>query len=394
MSCRLRDIMNKKILYVNHVGLISGAERVLQNLLTRLDRTEFEPIIAVPESGRLFTELTNQGMKVYPIQTPLLIRTNNPFKLFRYFFGLLKVTKSLKAIIIQENIRLIHANSFSAHLYSILAAKLTHKPLIWHMHDIITPRWFNKYFIWFAGKMADKIIAVSNAVRDSLINLGVSADKIQTVYNGMNCELPIPSAADGHKIRNKFFIPNDTILITMVGAITPWKGQHILLQAVAKLATSTPSVYYLLVGDILLDSDKVYQQNLNNIVKQYQLESQVVFTGFRPDVLKIMAASDIIVHSSVKPDPLPTVILEAMTLKKPVVAARIGGVPEIVESGKTGILYAPGNIEELAAAIQQLINDINLRSTMGDAARNRVERLFNIIQNITNIESIYQQLLF
>jgi glycosyltransferase involved in cell wall biosynthesis len=384
--------MHKKILYVNHVGLISGAERVLQNLIARLNRAEFEPVIAIPESGKLFTELTNQGMKVYPIQTPLLIRTYNPVKLCRYIIDFYKVTKRLNVIIIQENISLLHANSFSAHLYSILAAKITKRPIIWHMHDIITPRWFNKPVVWFAGKMANKIVAVSNAVRDSLLKFGIAEDKIQTVYNGMDCEISVPTALERQQIRNEFAISDHTVVITMVGAITPWKGQHILLQTAVKLASSIPSVRYLLIGDILLDSDKVYQQNLLNIVKQNQLESQIVFTGFRSDVSKIMAASDIIVHSSVKPDPLPTVILEAMALKKPVIAARIGGVPEIIESGITGLLFIPENVTELATAVNQLVINQNMRERIGEAARKRIEQSFNIIQNIFQIESIYRQL--
>jgi L-malate glycosyltransferase len=383
-----------RILFVNHVGHISGAERVLQNLISHLDRTIYEPYFTIPTEGKLFEKLRNQGLTVFPLQTPLLIRSKNPVKLFQYIYYFWKTTKALKHLVENNKIDLIHANSFTAHLYCIVAAKLTHRPLIWHMHDIVTPRMISHLFVWLAGKMANKIIVVSNAVRDSLIGFGVSKDKIQTVYNGMNCELPIPSSDEKILIRNEFNIPNDTVLITMVGAITAWKGQDILLKAAAKIEVTKPLLHYLFVGDILLNSDIEYQQSLSAMVRQYQLESKVGFTGFRDDVSRIMTASDIIIHSSVnRADPLPTVILEAMLFEKPVIAVRVGGVPEIVEDGITGILYSMGNIDELVRAIKKLSENNELRKKMGFAGRKRVEKVFNINQNIENIQTIYAQLL-
>lgn len=382
-----------RILYVNHVGQISGAERVLQNLLNNLDRTKFEPCVAAPQEGRLLEELRKIGIPVYPIETPLLFRSNNPFKLMKYIPQFWKITKRLKTIVQQEKIDLIHANSFSAHLYSILAAKITHRPLIWHMHDFVSPRWFNRWCIWFAGKMANQVICNSDAVRSVMVALGVPSGICKTVYNGMNCERNLPSPAEQEQIRKELKIPDNTLVISMVGAITHWKGQHIFIQAAAQIVKLFPEVRFLIVGDIILDSDQEYKLHLQKLVSQLGIQSQVIFTGFRNDISLIMASSDIMVHSSVKPEPYGMVIVEAMALKKPVIAARAGGVIEIVIDGVTGLLVTPEKSSELATAMQTLITSPELRQKMGDAGRKQVEQSFNIRQNIAAIQDIYTHLL-
>jgi glycosyltransferase involved in cell wall biosynthesis len=386
-----------KILYVNHVGHISGAERVLMNLLSRLDRKKFEPIVTAPADGTFLTEITTRGFKMYPINTPLLIRSKNPFRLIKYIPDFWKTTAQLKTIIKQEKIDLIHANSFTAMLYSNSAVKSTGKPIIWHMHDIITPRWFNRRFITYAGRGATKIVAVSNAVKSRLIELGVPAEKCITLYNGMDCSIPVTpdatSIAEIERIRKELQIPQDAIVISMFGQIAQWKGQAIFIQAAAKLVEQYPQLRFLIIGDIIHNREQKYKRDIEQLITQLHLSSPIIFTGFRRDVPNLMRMSDIIVHCSVMPDPLPTVILEAMVSKKPVIAARVGGVPEIVQDGLTGLLFTSQKTDELVNAMRQLVVSKELRQIMGNAGRNRVEQFFNINQNIEIVQTIYSQLL-
>ncbi|MCX7918583.1 MAG: glycosyltransferase family 4 protein [bacterium] len=385
----------KRILYINHVGKISGAERVLLNLLSHLDRAKFEPVVIAPSDGTLLSEITKLGIKTYPIKIPLLVRSYNPIRLILYIPNFWKTTAQLKTMIQKEKIDLLHANSFTAMLYSGFAAKLMHRPIIWHMHDIVTPCWFNRQFIGFAGRLATRIIAVSNAVKTRLIELGVSRDKCTVIYNGMDClQAKQLSQEIIQKTKSKLNIPPDAIVISMFGQIAQWKGQHIFISAVKKLISRTQiPVKFLIVGDIIQERERGYKQCLEQLVKQLDLQSVVIFTGYRTDISILMQMTDIIVHSSIMPDPLPTVLFEAMLYWKPVVASNVGGVPEIVVDNETGILVPPNDVEALATAIQTLLNCPELRKIFGEQGRNRLEQHFNIQQNVAAIETCYRQLL-
>ncbi|MDI6783886.1 MAG: glycosyltransferase family 4 protein, partial [bacterium] len=377
-----------------HVGHISGAERVLLNLLSQLDRIEYEPIVVAPADGTFLTELTRRGIKTYPIETPLLIRSMNPIQLMKYISKFWKITKYLKTIIINEKIELLHANSFTAMLYSSRAAKQTKCPIIWHMHDIVSPRWFNRLFIRFAGRRAAKVIAVSNAVKVRLLDLGVQSEKCLVIYNGMDCLQPgfAKSAESIKKTKSELKIPTDAIVIGIFGQIAQWKGHHILIQAAPAIIQHYNKVYFIIVGDIINKLAGEYKQRIIDLINDLKLSNRIILTGFRTDIPELMQMVDIVVHSSIMPDPLPTVLLEAMLYRKPVVATKLGGVPEIVEDRHTGILVTPNNIDEMSNAIRTLLDTPELRISYGENGRNRVELHFNITQNISAVESVYKEL--
>lgn len=380
-----------KILFVNHSSNISGAEKVLLRLIGYFDKSLIEVSAFCPESKGLAEDLKAENIDVRLAPMPLLVRTANPVKLFEYCFGFYRFSKKLIQYLRIAKIDIIHCNSFISTLYSIPAAKLTRTPIIWHMHDILRNSFFNKIFICLAGLGASRIICVSNAVKKNLISFGVKKEKCQIVYNSIKspCGQQKWGNDDFYK---EFAINHQTKVVTMIGQIAEWKGQKIFIEAVAKLIERY-DIKSLIVGDVISPLENHYKNTLRKITNHLNLNNHVIFTGFRTDIQKIIDASDIIVHASVKPDPLPTVIIEAMNLGRPVVATHVGGVPELIEHNKTGLIVPPHNCDMLAEAISKLLDNPEKAKSMGSNAKNVINEKFDPEINLSKVLNIYCDLL-
>jgi len=238
---------------------------------------------------------------------------------------------------------------------------------------------------------ANKIICVSNAVKENLISFGVKKEKCRVVYNSIYppAEQQKRAKGDFHK---EFGINIQTKVITMIGQIAEWKGQSILIEAVARLIKRY-DIKSFIVGDVISPSENHYKNTLYKITNDLNLNNHVIFTGFRTDIQTIINASDLIVHASVKPDPLPTVIIEAMNLGKPVVATHVGGVPELIQHNKTGLMVPPHNSEMLAEAISNLLDNPEKAESMGSNAKNVINKKFNPRVNLSKVLNIYYELL-
>ena len=153
-----------------------------------------------------------------------------------------------------------------------------------------------------------------------------------------------------------------------IGRLVPWKGQKEFLQAFARVARQLPGIRALIVGDDIEKLNGAYVEELHSLIRQEGLSERVFCTGNIKDIHNLVAAVDIVVHSSTEPEPFGLVVTEAMALAKPVVAANHGATAEIVEHGRTGLLADPRNTQELAAAIARLATDRSLRLAYGQAA--------------------------
>jgi len=171
------------------------------------------------------------------------------------------------------------------------------------------------------------------------------------------------------------------------------KGVHVLIDAAAMLSRRHPSASFLIAGDALFGLDPDYPRQLQLQVESLELNQRVRFLGFRDDVERLLASADVVVNSSLGPESLPTVILEAMASSKPVVATNLGGTPEIVQHGVTGFLVTPNSPADLAAAIDRLLRDSGLRTAMGEAGASRVKSHLNTQRMAAEIQAIYDDVL-
>ena len=183
-----------------------------------------------------------------------------------------------------------------------------------------------------------------------------------------------------------------TVVVGMLGNIKAWKGQDTLIRAMARVRREIPDVRCLLVGDTS-PSDREYGQSLHALVASLGLDKQIVFTGFQRNVGDFLMMVDVMVHASVLPEPFGRVILEAMACKKPVIGARAGAIPEIVEEGRTGLTFPPGDAGSLAEAIVSLISDRDRIRRFGESGYRRLVNEFHIVKNIEATQRLYERIL-
>ncbi|MBC7231507.1 MAG: glycosyltransferase [Actinobacteria bacterium] len=380
-----------KVLIVNHAVEMGGAERVLLRFLDTLDRGLFEPALACPHRGPLVEAAEERGLKVhlgYPVPRLLEIRRKSlggsPLSRLAYPYDMARTVTALARLVRDEGYDLVLTNSAKADIYGSLAGRLAARPVVWRLHDIVDYDAFSVLnvllFTTFAGLFAARVLAVSGAARDALTARGVRASKVAVVHNGIDVRRLASSyrrSLSREKLAEEFGIAPEAPLAGLVGRLVDWKGPDRFIAAAAGVARELPAARFLLVGDAIF-GEASYVDELRAQTRRLGLEERVVFTGFREDALEITAGLDVLVHASLLPDPLPTVLIEAMAMGVPVVAADAGGVREIVEDGVTGRLVPPGEVEDMARAMIALLSDSGTATAMGERGRERALRLFEI----------------
>lgn len=358
--------------------IIGGGQRSLLLILERLDKKRFKPFLICPSEGDLIEKANKLDVETTIIKMGTLKRLN--------FFSIPATIWKLKRFIKQKNIDLIHTDAPRQTFYVGIAARLAGKPLIWHVR-VSTPE--NKLYEKLLSSLASKLIAVSKAVLKRFEGLASKSDKFMVIYNGVDLTEFNQQLAD-NRFKEEFEIEDDWILVGTVGQLIRGKGQEVFLKAAAQVSKLFPNVKFIIVGD----GNEAYRKKLEDLSEELGIEEKVIFSGFREDIPQITSSFDIVVlPSSSHFEGFPRVVLEGMACSKPVIATRIGGNPEAVEDGKTGMIVPPGNSDILAEAILELIKDKNKRSQMGEAGRKRVESLFSIEKNIAQIEKLYKELL-
>ncbi len=191
---------------------------------------------------------------------------------------------------------------------------------------------------------------------------------------------------DANHKRREFGLNGNDIVCIFVSRLVPIKGHQYLISAIPEVLGNVPSAKFVLVGDGEL-KDELEQQASNLGVKD-----SVIFTGLRHDVPELLAMSDLFVLSSIN-EGMGRVLVEAMAVGLPVVATRVGGVPDVVVDGETGILVPSHSSNALASAIVKLLKDKNMRKRMGEAGRRRVNPAFGVEAMVRNIGNVYEELI-
>ncbi|MGH7506551.1 MAG: glycosyltransferase family 4 protein, partial [Longimicrobiales bacterium] len=226
--------------------------------------------------------------------------------------------------------------------------------------------------------LVDWFLYMSAAIREHCREgIGPAATRGEICYDPFDFAAFDRAAGSVSRVRAELGLAGDDILITNVGRLIPWKGQDYFIDALAEVVREEPRVKALLVGDAgPTRQSREFEESLRQRVADRQLQDHVIFTGFRADVPGVMAASDVVVHSSCDPEPFGRVIVEAMAARRPVVATAAGGVPEIVEDGRTGLLVPLRDARAMADAIRQLICNPEAARSMGERARTDAEARF------------------
>jgi|GEM_PF-21148 len=259
----------------------------------------------------------------------------------------------------------LYANTQRAMVIGVLAGKLARKPVVWHLRDIVSDEHFGRVqraVIKGCAKLGlAHVIANSHASAQVFAELTkFDARRIDVVHNGVD-ESPFRALArvPQAQLRAQIGLPQDAFLVGAFSRLARWKGQHVLLEALLQ----EPRAHAVFVGAPLFGED-AYAQELRDFVTARGLAGRVHFLGFRHDIAACMRAMDVIAHTSITPEPFGRVVVEGMLAQRPVVASRDGGVKEIVEHGKSGLLCTPGDAQELAKTLAALCDDETLRERL------------------------------
>ena len=375
-----------KVLYLNHVGLLAGAERSLAAMIRALDRTRFEPYAVCP-SGPLMNLLTQAGAKVRSFPLQRFRRTWNPLRLISYADNAFRIARRIEKDWNGPRVNIIHSNSTTAHIYGALLARRWHVRCVWHVRDLV-PLGILGRLLYAA---CDAVIATSNSVADAIRSAGVTDGKIHIIPNGIRLDAPAdPMPAPS--LRAELGIPESAPLLAVIAQLVPWKRHDVFLRAFASTVRLWPQAIGLIVGDDLFGDNAQYKSDLLNMTRQLGMEKNVQFLGWRDDVGRILHACDLVVVPS-QAEPFGRVALEAMAASRPVIGTRAGGLPDIVADGQTGRLVPPGDPTALAKAIQDVLWNRRLAQQMGEAGRKRVAELFDIRSTTRSVEQLYDLLL-
>ncbi|WOD39259.1 glycosyltransferase [Nodosilinea sp. E11] len=269
----------------------------------------------------------------------------------------------------------IYANTPKALIVGALASVLSRRPLVYHLHDIISTEHFSpincRLLVGLANRFAQLVIANSQASEAAFVAAGGDPQKVSVVYNGFRPDryrlAPDPTLRQALGLGDRFVVGH-------FSRLSPWKGQHVLIEA---LAHCPDDVVAVLVGDALFGEDD-YVAQLKQQVQRLNLGDRVHFLGFRADIPALMQSCDLVAHTSTAPEPFGRVIVEAMLCQRVAIAAAAGGATELIDHGKTGWLCPPNDPQKLAELILATYHGPEQAAAMAIAAQAQACSTFNL----------------
>ncbi len=360
------------ILFCSHVVEWGGAETVLADLLGALDRSRFAPHLACPAAGPLPDRARALGVPVHALS----LRGGSAFT---KLCSLPRAARELRHIAREIGAPLVYANSMIAG-YAAVLAQGPQLACLWHLHIVTQSR-----VARFALPRARAVITPSRAGALAVDANMAASKRLTIVPNGVAAAF---FTARGTGLREALGLPPGAGLVGMFGRLDPHKGHEVLLRAMARLPDSAHAV--IVGGEAFADSlarVRGYPERLRAVAAEGGLEPRVHFLGHRDDIAALMSQCDVVAVPSTALESAPRAVAEAQAAGRAVVGSRIGGIPELIEPGVTGLLCAPGDERELAESIGGLLADETLRRRLGTAARAHAERHYTLAQFARTVEA-------
>jgi glycosyltransferase involved in cell wall biosynthesis len=390
------DSIPRRILYVEACedGTVGGSHQALYDLVCQLDRRRFTPVVLFYQANRWVAPLRELGVEVLLYDTERH-REKAPH-LAHYLPG--KVRSMLMApihrtrLLRRLRIDLLHLNNSPAEGYDdwLPAARVIGVPCVAHAMGTYRPP--RKALGRWAARQHDRVIAISRFVEDTLTSHGMPAERIVRIPLGVDVgAFRARVVRDPETVRSELGVSPDTMLAVMVGNIRHWKGQDVVLAALALLTPGVRARLHVAFAGATAPADSGYRASLESSVREYGLMETVSFLGARRDIPDLMCAADVVVHASRVPEPFGIVVVEGLALGKPVLATHFGGPVEVL-TPECGRLYDPAEPGQLAALLSELACDAALRRRLGASARNRAPE-FDASKVTRAMEQVYASLL-
>jgi len=356
---------------------IGGTERQVVNVALGLDRNRFDLHIAsIHTYGALLKEIESLDVPhaSFPIRS-------------LYRFGTFLQALRLARYIRKHRIQVVHTYGLYTNLFAVPAAKLAGASVIIasvrDRGDILTrsQRWFQRQVC----RLADCVLVNAEAIRETLVRQGYRVENLAVIRNGI-VPSKFRSTPGASPIRQELGLPADAPVVLVLSRLNPMKGVEYFLDAAAIVARALPQVRFLIVGDGLNKFD------LEERAASLGIADRVVFTGFRTDVPQLLAEASLSVLPSLS-EGLSNTLLESMAAGVPVIATQVGGNPEIIEDGVSGLLVPPRDAAALAAAMNKLLSNPVLASAVREAGQRRIAEYFSMQASIQQVEQLYSRMI-
>ncbi len=398
-----------RVLYVENGIGYGGAIICLRHLVRNLDRQKFEPMVITGLGDPKYQEIAKEahwkhipdkrldvaamkrvlGVWRWPDAIPglrwminqVLSRLDDVFNFLPSLLQTLWTAFRFKPSIIHAN------NEPLCNRAAVLAGKLLNVPVVAHVRgDQQGSLMMHSFF-----KMPQYFIAVSRWVSESIGRLGVPEEKRTYIYDGIELG-KLNVCADGLAFRRCHGIDENAFVVGLIGLLIPWKGQQLFFDAACLLAKTLPDTVFAIVGGTP-DEFEYFEIELRRLVDRSELKGRVVFTGHVSDMAVVYNGLSVVVSASTSPEPLGTMIIEAMTMARPVIAPDHGGAVEMIEDERTGLLFSACDAADLAAKILRLHDDVELRARLSHAARAQALNVFAIHEHVRQVQMVYDQTL-
>ena len=357
-------------------SLRRGGQISLWNLLSRIDRTKYDPLLICPERGDLFLKALELNIPTEVIIIPSI----RPWTIV----SSLRAISRLRRICIDKRIKIFHVDDARQVIYLSILKAFFKFNIIWH----IRVSWSNILVDNICYRLSDRIICTAGNIAKKFGNKSNFKIKVKLVYNAVDCAFfrePVPN----NDYKARFGIKESDIVLGFLARLDPVKGLHFLIEALVLIKKVYPEIKLIIIGD---GKDR-YKNELKEMARRFNLEISVIFTGFQTDVRPFLSMLDLSILPTAEFEGSSRSILEAMASGVPVLATDIGGNAELVENGSTGIIITKPKPELIAQEAIKLLKDKERLGKMSEKALQRVFQKFDISQNIKLTEEIYESLL-
>jgi len=382
-----------KILFYNHTGQVSGAERVLLLILAQLSQDRFEPLLLCPGEGELRKNAKALGVCCETVNSLEARFTCRPQLLFSYLSSFFSVMLQVRARVRESAPQLIHANSIRAGLVISAATVGLRVPIIWHVHDLLPRHPIStviRVFVLLSPPV--RIVTVSQVAADRLRgNLLLYFGKrvtLTVIHNAVDTERLRKRDGEEKTLHKELRLRSGDPLIGIIGNLSPIKGQLGLISAFADVLKQISDAALLIVGSAIFNRDDCYHEQLVSHAKGRGIADRVRFLGQRNDVPTIIRSLDLLVLNSTS-EACPLVVLEGLACGAPVLSTAVGGVPELIAHGSNGWLIPSRDQQQLSQAIVALIQQPKLRAQLAANGRRHVTTNFTVQKFMTDLETSY-----
>jgi len=347
-------------------AIVGGMETYVRNLIDRLPADRFRVTCLCPYQSDLTAELEAMGCEVFVTY----MATDPPWRSIQ----------TAVEVVRSQNIDLLHAHLYKAHMLAGLAGSLTGRPVVATVHGMA----LSPDELAISQTMSSHLVVVCQEAYIHARSLGVPAERLTAIANGVDMARFRP-AADGNAFRDELHIPRDAPLVGFVGRIAWEKGPDQFVRMARHVHGIRPDVHFVLVGEGHMSGD------VARMVAEMELTGCVHIAGLRRDTWNVYPALDVMAQTS-RTEGMPLVLLEAMACGKPIVAMIVGGVLELIEVGTTGLISAPGDWEGTGNGVMALLSQPERLMRMGEAARRRAEARYDLGETVRRTARLFRDL--